>query len=71
MSRLGPTKGVAMRVPKVAAGTRKPAAQTSRLGGKAGGDDGYLYVAGIRDPSHKVTEYRVSGLCSLARCNPC
>ena len=67
MSRIGPTKGVAMRVPGKSTGAaRKGGQTTSRLGtSKAGGEDGYLYVAGIKDPSHKVAEFKVSSVIPL------
>ncbi|ORX39285.1 CDK-activating kinase assembly factor MAT1-domain-containing protein [Kockovaella imperatae] len=68
MSRMGPTKGVAMRVPKNPPGMRKPTTASGRYGGsnRPGGDDGYLYVAGIRDPSHKVTEFKTeSDVCPV------
>lgn len=30
-----------------------------------GADEGYLYVAGVRDASQRVTEYRVGRTCLL------
>ena len=67
MSRLNPVKGVPMRLPSKGSGAIRKPGQSSRLGApaKGGGDDKYLYLAGIRDPSNKVTEYNVSSSTAL------
>lgn len=62
MSRIPPKK----LAPSTSA-IRRPAQPTHRAPqlkqtgprGK-GHEDGYLYVAGVKDPSKRVTEYRVS-----------
>lgn len=65
MSRIAPRKIVApSRRPQPAAPVplRKPGQpSTSRLGTNAkGNEDGYLYVAGVKDASKRVSEFRVS-----------
>lgn len=62
MSRVPPKK-----LPLSSSTIRRPAQPSHRAPqpkqngprGK-GHEDGYLYVAGVRDPSKRVTEYRVS-----------
>lgn len=60
-----------VRRPGAPVGMRRPQ-QTSSSGpgaisrggtapGSKGNDDSYLYVAGVKDPSKRVTEYRVGG----------
>ncbi|WVQ81334.1 CDK-activating kinase assembly factor MAT1 [Cryptococcus sp. DSM 104549] len=61
MSRIAPRKGGPsssnVRLGHVASGASRKTGQRVGTDGK-GADEGYLYVAGVRDPSKRVTEYR-------------
>ena len=64
MSRIAPRKPIINRRPQPAASVpRKPGQPSTggRVGTNAKGtEDGYLYVAGVKDPSKRVSEFRVS-----------
>jgi CDK-activating kinase assembly factor MAT1 len=65
MSRVpAPRKGLLhVRAPKITGPARRtvPSAGGGGRGPAAkGGDEGYLYLAGVRDASKRITEYSVS-----------
>ena len=65
MSRVpAPRKGLLhVRAPKITGPARRtvPGAGGGGRGPAAkGGDEGYLYLAGVRDASKRITEYSVS-----------
>ncbi|CAD6574226.1 MAG: TFIIH/NER complex subunit [Tremellales sp. Tagirdzhanova-0007] len=65
MSRIAPRKPIINRRPQPAASVpRKPGQPSTggRVGTNAKGtEDGYLYVAGVKDPSKRVSEFRTEG----------
>lgn len=76
MSRVpGPRKGLLhVRAPKITGSARRtvPSAGGGGRGPAAkGGDEGYLYLAGVRDASKRITEYSVSLLPLLSNSVPC
>ena len=63
MSRIPPRKGLlSVRAPKITGPARRTVPSGNRGPAAKGGDEGYLYLAGVRDASKRITEYSVSHL---------